>query len=165
VILQLAVYVYFWFVFSHFGSLAGYRDHWENKTSQNERNRGQTRTRVNLMVLWLIEKFFLSCEMCQVGGLRFWLVRSFLGIYFLISQIFIGKFVVESAPSTVQVLVLLLPIDKIACFQLFTLSVFCLKICRNSNSVVKEWRWLISESQLEFVISVSCMGLSYFMAS
>jgi len=46
----------------------------------------------------------------DVGWLGFWLVGSFLGIHFLISQILIGKFVMESAPLTVQDLVLLLEI-------------------------------------------------------
>jgi len=34
-------------------------------------------------------------------------------IYLLISQTFIGKFVEESAPPTVQVLILLFPIGKV----------------------------------------------------
>jgi len=54
--------------------------------------------------------FFLWDMPC---GLGFWLMESFLEIHFLISQTLIGKFVMESAPPTVQVLVLLLPISKV----------------------------------------------------
>jgi len=70
-------------------------------------------------------------------------VGSFLGIHFLMSQTLIGKFVMESAPFTVQDLVLLLPIGKVD-WKLFTLSVFYLRIGQNSKSVVEE-RGMISK--------------------
>jgi len=48
----------------------------------------------------------------------------------------------ESAPLTVQGLVLLLPIGKVD-WKLFTLSVFCFRIRQNSKGVVEE-RGMIS---------------------
>jgi len=52
----------------------------------------------------------------------------------IISQIFVSKFV-ESAPYTVQILVLLLLINKVGnpSYQFF-----CLKISRNSDGVVEK---------------------------
>jgi len=49
----------------------------------------------------------------------------------------------ESAPLTVQDLVLLLPIDNID-WKLFTLFVFCLRIGQNSKGVDEE-RGIISK--------------------
>jgi len=46
----------------------------------------------------------VSCRLVRI------LVRSSLRIHFLIFQTLIGKFVIESAPSTIQILVLPLPI-------------------------------------------------------
>jgi len=62
---------------------------------------------------------------------------SFLGIHFLISQTLIGKFVMESVPSTVKVLGLLLLIGKVS-RELSTLSVFYLRVGQNSKGVVEE---------------------------
>jgi len=61
--------------------------------------------------------------MCHVGWLGFWLVGSFLGIYLLISQILIGKIVMESAPLTIQNLDVLFSIGKVG-WKLFILSIF-----------------------------------------
>jgi len=52
----------------------------------------------------------------------------------------------ESAPFTVQGLVLLLPIGKVD-WKLFTLSVFCFRIGQNSKDVVEE-RGMISRWEL-----------------
>jgi len=65
-----------------------------------------------------------------VGGILFWTYT------FLISRTLIGKFVMESAPLTVQGLVLLLPIGKVGRRLFFPLSVFCLRIGQNSKGVV-----------------------------
>jgi len=70
-------------------------------------------------------------------------VGSLLGIHFLIFQTLIGKFVMESAPPTVQVLVLLLPIGKVG-WKLFTLSVFCLRIGWNSKDIAEKKKEMIS---------------------
>jgi len=102
--------------------------------------------------------------MCHVGGLEFWLVGSFLGIHFLISQTLIGKFVMESAPPTIQVLILLLPVGKVG-WKLFTLSVFCLRIGQNSKGVVEE-RGTINKWVLVRICYLCVMcSLSYFYSS
>jgi len=81
------------------------------KTSKSKNKQKNENESYGLMVLRLIYEFFLFCGMYYVGGLGFWLMRFFLRIHFLISQTLIGNFVMESASSTV--LVLLLPIGKV----------------------------------------------------
>jgi len=73
----------------------------------------------------------------------------------------VGKFVMESAPSIVQVLVLLLPIGKIG-WKLFTLFVFCFRIGQNSKGVVEERVMISKWESVRICISVLCVGLSYF---
>jgi len=90
-------------------------------------------------------------------------VGSLLGIHFLIFQTLIGKFVMESAPPTVQILILLLPIGKVG-WKLFTLSVFCLRIGKNSKGVVEEKRGMISKWE-SVRICYFCVGLFLFYSS
>jgi len=69
---------------------------------------------------------------------------------------------VKWAPITVQVLVLLALIGKVD-WKLSILFVFCLRIDQNLKSIVEK-RGMISKwkSVKRFIISVSCVGLSYF---
>jgi len=80
-------------------------------------------------------------------------------MHFLISQTLIGKFVMKSAPLTVQGLVLLLPIGKVG-WKLFTLSVFCLRIGQNSKGVVEE-RGMISKWELVRICYLCVMYRSF----
>jgi len=65
----------------------------------------------------------------------------------------------ESAPLTVQGLVLLLPIGKID-WKLFILSVFCLRIGQNSKGVVEK-RGMISKWELVRICYLSVMCRSF----
>jgi len=96
--------------------------------------------------------------MYHVDRLGFWL-GFFLGIHFLISQTLIGKFVMESAPLTVQNLVLLLSIGKV-CWK-FTLSIFCLRIGQNSKGVIEE-RGMINKWEL-VRIRYLCVMCRFFL--
>jgi len=60
---------------------------------------------------------------------------------------------------------ILLSIGKVD-WKLSSLFIFCiLGLVKIRKALSRKGRWLVSESQLRFVISVSCVGLSYFLAS
>jgi len=65
----------------------------------------------------------------------------------------------ESAPPTVQVLVLLLPIGKVD-WKLFTLSVFCFRIGQNTKGVVEE-KGMISKWKLVRIYYLCVMCRSF----
>jgi len=99
--------------------------------ASHHRNRKERQRAYNVATYTGILSFLWDVP-CRSVRILSW--ESFLGIHFLISQTLIGKFVMESAPLTVQDLILLLPIDKVG-WKLFTLSVFCLRIGQNSKGV------------------------------